>query len=95
MNPEINKIIIETLLPIEPKQIAVFGSYARGEMTEESDIDVLYDFKKCISLFDLVGMKLDLEERLKRKIDLVSKKGLKEWIKPFVMRDLNTIYEKD
>ena len=95
MSPEINKIIIETLLPFKPIQISVFGSYARGEMREDSDIDVLYDFEKSISLFDLIGMKQDLEERLKRKIDLVSKKGLKEWIKPYVLRDLNTIYEKN
>ncbi|WP_310994066.1 nucleotidyltransferase family protein [Aequorivita marina] len=95
MNPDINKIIIETLLPYKPKQICVFGSYARGEMSNDSDIDVLYDFEKNISLFDLIGMKQDLEEKLKRKIDLVSKKGLKDWIKPYVMQDLSAIYEKD
>ncbi|MDC8002205.1 nucleotidyltransferase domain-containing protein [Aequorivita todarodis] len=95
MDAEINKIIIETLLPFKPKQICVFGSYARGEMNEDSDIDVLYDFKKSISLFDLVEMKQELEEKLMRKIDLVSKRGLKDWMKPYVMQDLNTIYEKN
>lgn len=95
MDAEINKIIIETLLPFKPKQICVFGSYARGEMNDESDIDVLYDFKKSISLFDLVEMKQELEEKLMRKIDLVSKRGLKDWMKPYVMQDLNTIYEKN
>lgn len=95
MDAETNKIIIETLLPFNPKQISVFGSYARSEMNEDSDIDVLYDFEKSISLFDLVEMKQELEEKLMRKIDLVSKRGLKDWMKPYVMQDLNTIYEKN
>jgi len=95
MNAETNRIIIETLLPFHPNEIGVFGSYARSEQKPESDIDILYDFSKTITLFDLVGIKQDLEEKLKLKIDLVSKKGLKDWIKPFVFKDLNIIYEKN
>ncbi|HET8737153.1 MAG TPA: nucleotidyltransferase family protein [Pricia sp.] len=94
MDAKINKIIIDYLEQYDPKEIGVFGSYARGEMTPESDIDILYSLNKTIDLFELVGIKLDLEEKLNRKVDFVSKKGLKEWIRPYVMRDLKIIYEK-
>ncbi|MDT0646925.1 nucleotidyltransferase domain-containing protein [Zunongwangia sp. F260] len=94
MDAKTNQIIIDYLKEYDPKEIAVFGSYARGEMEPHSDIDILYSLDKKISLFDIVQIKLDLEEKLNRKIDFVSKKGLKEWITPYVMKDLKVIYEK-
>lgn len=94
MENKINRVIVEYLKKYDPEQIGVFGSYARQEMTAESDIDILYSFQKKISLFDIVQIKLDLEEKLHRKIDLVSKAGLKPWIIPEVMKDLKIIYEK-
>lgn len=42
-------IIINTLLPYKPTKIGIFGSYARGENTTTSDIDILYDYKEKIS----------------------------------------------
>jgi predicted nucleotidyltransferase len=92
MNSEINKIIIETLLPLKPKQICVFGSYARSEMNRESDIDILVDFPKGVTYFDIGGVYMDLVEKLKRKIDLVSKGGLNSAFKPFIEKDLIEIY---
>ena len=94
MDPKINQIIIDYLKPYDPKEIGVFGSYARGEMNPESDIDILYTLNKKITLFDLVQIKLDLEEKLQHKIDFVSKSGLKKWIIPNIMKDLKVIYEK-
>jgi len=92
MNAETNKIIIETLLPFKPKQICVFGSYARGEMNDESDIDILVDFPKGITYFDIGGIYMDLVERLKRKVDLVSKGGLNPTFRPYIENDLIEIY---
>ncbi|HET8803918.1 MAG TPA: nucleotidyltransferase family protein [Aequorivita sp.] len=92
MNAETNKIIIETLLPFKPKQICVFGSYARGEMNDESDIDILVDFPKGITYFDIGGIYMDLIERLKRKVDLVSKGGLNPAFRPYIENDLIEIY---
>ncbi|MDT0678417.1 nucleotidyltransferase family protein [Autumnicola musiva] len=94
MNAKINQIIIDCLKAYDPREIGVFGSYTRGEMNNDSDIDILYSLDKKISLFDIVQIKLDLEEKLNRKIDFISKKGLKEWITPYVMKDLKVIYEK-
>lgn len=94
MDPKINQIIIDYLKAYDPQEIGVFGSYARGEMTPESDIDILYTLNKRITLFDLVEIKQDLEDKLQRKVDFVSKLGLKEWIVPYIMNDLKIIYEK-
>ncbi|MGB8704882.1 MAG: nucleotidyltransferase domain-containing protein [Gillisia sp.] len=92
MDARINKIIIDFLKPFSPNEIGVFGSYARGEMTEESDIDILYSSNKNFSLLDLAKIKLDLEEKLKCSVDFVSKKGLNKWIKPYILNDLKIIY---
>ncbi len=92
MDPEINKIIIETLLPFKPKQICVFGSYARGEMNEDSDIDILVDFPEGVTYLDIGGIYMDLMEKLKIKIDLVSKGGLNPLFKPYIDKDIIEIY---
>ena len=92
MSPEINKIIIETLLPFKPKQICVFGSYARGEMREDSDIDILVDFPRGVTYLDIGGIYMDLIEKLKRKIDLVTKGGLNPAFKPYIEKDIIEIY---
>ena len=59
------------------REIGVFGSWVRGEQTEDSDIDVLVDFDGPIGLLDVVGLKLDLSDRLGLPVDLVMKDGLK------------------
>lgn len=92
MNAEINKIIIETLLPFKPKQICVFGSYARGEMNDDSDIDILVDFPRGVTYLDIGGMYMDLFEKLKRKIDLVTKGGLNPSFKTNIEKDIIEIY---
>ncbi|WP_034259312.1 nucleotidyltransferase family protein [Aequorivita capsosiphonis] len=95
MNPEINKIIIETLLPFDPIQISVFGSYARGEMNDDSDIDILLDVDYNLSLLDLGGAYMDLKEKLNRKIDLVLKCGIRTSFGRYIEKDLIEIYPND
>ena len=68
----------------------VFGSYARGEEKEESDIDVLADFEKGADLFDFVGLGLFLEEKLNCKVDVVPQRSIRKEIKANVLRE--TIY---
>ena len=53
----------------------VFGSVARGEDDADSDIDILVDFDDAASYFDLVGLRLDLEELLGRRVDVVDDAG--------------------
>lgn len=54
------------------KNIRVFGSVARGEERPDSDIDLLVEMEKGRSAFDLVGFKLDAEELLARRCDVVT-----------------------
>jgi hypothetical protein len=56
--------------------IRVFGSVARGEAGEGSDIDLLVDLEPERSLLDLGGLQVDLEELLGRKVDVVTEAGL-------------------
>ena len=64
-------------------ELSVFGSAARGEMRPESDIDLLVEFLPGakVDLFDYSGLMLDLSKLIGRKVDLVSKKGLKPLIR--------------
>jgi predicted nucleotidyltransferase len=69
---EIKSKIMPLLVGYEVEKAAVFGSAARGDDTTESDIDLLVEFKGEKSLLDLAGLKLDLEELLHRKVDILT-----------------------
>ena len=73
----------------------LFGSFARDEQTNDSDIDVLVelDFSQPIGL-EYVRWWLDLEERLGQKVDLVSEGTLSKYVLPFVEKDKQLIYER-
>ena len=68
--------------------IGVFGSYARNEQTKESDLDLLIDFNSKINLLDLIGLEQELSEVLGIKVDLVTKRSVKENLLPFIQKDL-------
>ncbi|MEA5617068.1 nucleotidyltransferase family protein [Cronbergia sp. UHCC 0137] len=82
----------EEILQIASKHgafnVRVFGSVARGEETENSDIDFLidYDLKKISSWFP-VGLIQDLEVLLSCKVDVVTEQGLKERIRERVLQE--------
>ena len=67
---------------------AIFGSYARGDNNADSDLDLLVDFDKGADLFDLVGVQLFFEDRLGCKVDVVSKRGLREEIRVTVLNEM-------
>ena len=93
MITEVQKnIIINTIMPFHPLRIGIFGSMARGKDSESSDIDILYQLKDAIGLFNLVRMKDNLEEKLNKKVDLVSEKHIHPRLKPYIMNDLKIIY---
>ncbi len=80
--------ILEIALKHGAFNVRLFGSVARGEETENSDIDFLinYDINKISSWFP-VGLIHDLEDLLGRKVDVVTETGLKERIRDRVLRD--------
>jgi len=75
---------------------ALFGSRARGDYKRDSDYDFLIDFVpgSRISLFDVAQLKLDLESKLKKDVDVVSRRSIKPMIRAYAQKDLLKIYEK-
>jgi uncharacterized protein len=70
------------------KDIALFGSYARGEQTPESDIDVLVEFSNPVG-FEFIDLLEDLEKIFRGiKVDLISKKGIKSHYLPYIEEDV-------
>ena len=72
-------------------KIGVFGSFARNEEREDSDIDILVKFEEPVSLFTLVRMHRELEELLNRKVDIVSEKYLHPRLRASIEKDLKII----
>jgi len=69
------------------KKAALFGSYVHGDASSKSDIDILVDSPKGKSLFDFIGLQLQLEAVMKKKVDLVTFTGLKSRIRDAVLKD--------
>lgn len=86
------------IVPILKRQgvlrAAIFGSFARGEETKKSDIDILVKLGKSKTLLDLVDLKMELEDKLERKVDLVSYNGINHRLKEAILKDQKIIYEK-
>lgn len=70
------------------KNIGIFGSVARGEQTENSDIDILVEFNASIGFFDFLKLENELRGLLGRKVDLISKKALKPAMKDIVLNEV-------
>ncbi len=66
----------------------IFGSYARGKQKKNSDIDILIEVKgKKFSLFDLVGLQLILEAKLRKKVDLLTYNGIHPLLKERILKE--------
>jgi len=85
------------IVPILKRQgvlkAALFGSFARGEETKASDIDILVKLARNKSLLDLVGLKIELEDELGRNVDVVSYGGIHPLLKDTILREQKIIYE--
>ena len=73
----------------------IFGSYSRNEAENDSDLDILVDldYSKHIGL-GFVQMQDDLQQKLNKKIDLVSSNGVSKYLLPFIEKDKVLIYER-
>ena len=69
------------------RNVRVFGSVARGEDDEKSDIDLLVEFESGRSLLDHAGLWLELQDLLGCKVDVVSERGIKPRIRDRVLRE--------
>ena len=90
MEPHITEIkqkILPILQPYGLKRLGLFGSCVRGELNEDSDIDILVEIEKDISLLDFVGLKLEIEDVLGRKVDLVEYDTIKPGLKDRILKE--------
>ena len=67
------------------REIALFGSWARGEQHEKSDIDVLVDFEEGADLFDWIGLALYLEDTFGYSVDVVPRRSLRPELRATVL----------
>ena len=95
MTPEeIAAKIIPILKSYGAQRASVFGSAARGDAKTESDVDILIDIKKDISLLEFIKMKQLLEKKLGRKVDLVEYQTLKPALKDKILSEQVSILWK-
>lgn len=66
---------------------SLFGSYARGEARDDSDLDILVEFPKGKSLLDLIGLERDLQRALGRKVDLGTYRSVSKHLQKYVQQD--------
>ena len=70
------------------KTIGVFGSYVRGDQKRQSDVDVLVEFEEAVGLFEFMDLEMYLTDLLGVKVDLVSKKALKQHIGEHILEEV-------
>ena len=76
------------------KELSLFGSAVRGEMGSDSDIDIMVEFEPGVrvGVVRFESLVEELELLAGRRVDLVTKRGLKPWIRPHVLKDARVIY---
>lgn len=72
------------------KELAIFGSVSRGDDTEESDVDILVDFHKPVGI-EFIDLADELQDILNKKVDLISKKGIKQRYFKHIQNDLQYV----
>jgi predicted nucleotidyltransferase len=77
----------EELARLGVARLMVFGSVARGEAGPDSDVDVLVDFDRPVGLFAFAGLKRRLEEIVGRRVDLVTRGGLRPELRSAILAE--------
>ena len=73
------------------RKASIFGSHVRGEEEEGSDLDILVEFRGEKSLIDLAGLKMELEELLKIKVDILTYKSLHPLLRDRILSEQEVI----
>ena len=84
---EIKRKILPILKRYNVKRAGIFGSIARGEENEESDIDILVEIEGRMSLLDFAGLKIELEEALGKRVDLGEYSTIRPIIKEQILSE--------
>lgn len=94
--PVIDLDIIRRYFKSQPIARAwLFGSFARGEQTDSSDVDILVDFDESVGLLQHAHIMCDLEDMLSRPVDVVPNDSLYPELRPYVDADKILIYERN
>ena len=90
------KKISDKIIPILEKhgikRAGLFGSFSRAEETGKSDLDILVELGSKISLLEFVKIKLELEDILKKRVDLVEYQSIKKRLKERILKEEVRIY---
>ena len=86
--PQQENIIRTVTQKVKPTLVGVFGSYAREEENEKSDLDILIDFDMKVDLLELIGIEQELSELLGIKVDLITLRSVHASLKPYIESDL-------
>jgi uncharacterized protein len=84
--------LIEICRNNDVDMLGIFGSMARGESTDRSDIDLLVKFGKRKSLFAVVALERELSNALGRKVDLLTEAALSPYLRERILADLQVLY---
>ncbi len=89
------KILKEKIVPILDKwgveRASIFGSYVRDEAEEYSDIDILVELDDDVSLFDFIELKLEIEDAIGKKVDLVEFSTIKPAFRERILKEQVTL----
>ncbi len=83
---QITKVVVPILKSKGIKKAGIFGSYARGEAKRNSDIDILIQPRKRMG-FGFFGLAIELEEKLGKKVDLVSYNGIRKELREQILKE--------
>lgn len=89
---QIKKIATPILIRHGVTKAALFGSMATQTHSIDSDIDILIELNDTYSLLDFVGIKIDLEDALGKKVDLVEYEAIKPALKKYILDNPIPIY---
>lgn len=74
------------------KTLRVFGSMARGDFREESDIDLLVSFSRPISLLQMVGLEREISAIIGRKVDLLTTQSVSPYLRNRILKESRPVY---
>lgn len=87
------KILVPILRQYGAIKIGIFGSFARGEQTNKSDLDLLVDFVDTKSLLTLVKIKRELSEALGMDVDLLTEAAISPYMIDTIRAEQQIIYQ--
>lgn len=83
--------IKEKIIPVLKKQkitkAGIFGSYARGEQNNKSDVDILVEVNDGMGLIEFISLKMLIEKAIRKKIDLVEYNNIRKELKDRILKE--------